>query len=89
MEVLKFKQIIFTISILFLNSCIGELDFTGFVRSTDRIEDRYKLSMLWNESNPFKVITVTDENYKLLVSSDLHIGKHKKCRKIFRKRIRI
>lgn len=58
-----------------LSSCIGDADLTGFIRSTDRIEDRFEASMAWNASNPFKTITVTTEEYNLLVSADLHVGK--------------
>lgn len=71
------KQIkyILLIAVLF-SSCIfiGDADLTGFIRSTDRIEDRYKVSMEWNASNPFKTITVSTENYNLLVTADVHVG---------------
>lgn len=59
------------------SSCIGDADLTGFIRSTDRIEDRFDASMEWNASNPFKSIVVATEEYNLLVSADLHVGKTK------------
>ena len=57
------KQIkyILIISVILLSSCIGYTDLTGFIRSTERIEDRFKASMDWNASNPFKTITVASE----------------------------
>lgn len=70
------KQIkyIFIVSVVLLTSCIGDTDLTGFIRSTDRVEDRFKMSMEWNESNPFKTINVTSEEYRFLVTSDVHVG---------------
>ena len=77
MEILNKKLFVLPIFLFLLTSCIGELDFTGFIRSTDRIEDRYENSIKWNETNPFKVIKVFQDDYQLLISSDLHIGKTK------------
>ena len=72
------KQYIFIILMAFVfSSCIGDADLTGFIRSTDRIEDRFDASMEWNASNPFKSIVVATEEYNLLVSADLHVGKTK------------
>ncbi len=68
------RHLFYLMYILLLPSCIGELDFTGFVRSTDRIEDRFKISMAWNESNPYQTITVSGESYQLLVAGDVHVG---------------
>ena len=54
--------------------CIGDADLTGFVRSTDRIEDRYRSSVEWNKLHQFEKIILTVENYNLLVAADIHIG---------------
>ena len=67
-----YKNILFIVVVL--SSCLEDYDLTGFIRSTDRIEDRYKMSMEWNELNPFKIIKVTSEDYKFLVTSDIHVG---------------
>ena len=70
-----------------LSSCIGDADLTGFIRSTDRIEDRYKASMDWNASNPFKTITVASETYNLLVTADVHVGETKNYQKFLQRGI--
>lgn len=62
------------IIMLTLYSCIGDADLTGFIRSTDRIEDRYKSSMEWNKTNLPEKIVIGNEEYNLLVAADLHIG---------------
>lgn len=55
-------------------SCLKEADFTGLVRSTDRIEKRFAQSMEWNSQHLFKNIVVEDEEYKLLITGDVHVG---------------
>lgn len=65
--------IIAGLTILF-SSCIGDADLTGFVRSTDRVSDRFDDSREWNEAHPFKVLTTTNEEYRLLVGADMHLG---------------
>lgn len=72
MEFLR-KSLIFILFIS-LSACIGDADLTGFIRSTDRIEDRYELSMQWNAENPFKNIVTAKENYQIMVASDVHVG---------------
>ncbi len=70
-----FLHFLIILSLLFiLNACIGELDFTGFVRSTDRIEDRFRISMAWNDNHPYENISVADEHYQLLIAGDIHVG---------------
>lgn len=60
--------------IFVLSSCIGDADLTGFVRSTDRVNDRFDESMEWNEVHPFKVLTTDSDNYRLFVAGDVHLG---------------
>ncbi len=62
------------ISLIMFSACVADVDLTGFIRSTDRIEDRFQLSLAWNELNPPKTIVVSNENYNLLVAADLHVG---------------
>jgi predicted phosphodiesterase len=63
------------LSIIFLlSACIGDADLTGFVRSTDRIEERYQFSAEWNETHPAEKLITTREEYDILVAADLHIG---------------
>ncbi|MCO5252894.1 MAG: metallophosphoesterase [Bacteroidetes bacterium] len=59
---------------LTLSSCFKEADFSGFIRSTDRSESCFKESMEWNSNHPFKIIETDNESYKVLVTSDVHVG---------------
>lgn len=79
MEILK--QTFAMMFFIALSSCIGDADLTGFIRSTDRIEDRYEMSMQWNADNPFKNIVVSKENYQIMVASDVHVGPTKNYEK--------
>jgi UDP-2,3-diacylglucosamine pyrophosphatase LpxH len=63
---------LFLIPFLFI-SCIGDADLTGFIRSTDRIEDRFALSMEYNTGKE-RMIQVYNEVYDLIVGADIHIG---------------
>lgn len=68
------KAFLLCTTILLQYACIGDGDLTGFIRSTDRIEDRYKSSAEWNKSHQPQKIISTEEDYNLLVAADLHIG---------------
>lgn len=57
-----------------LSSCIKEADFSGFIRSTDRVEERFQQSMAWNQSHSYKNIVCPSDDYKLLITADVHIG---------------
>lgn len=70
---IKKLAIIFTIAGV-QYACIGDTDLTGFVRSTDRIEDRYRSSAEWNKTHLPKKIISEEEDYNLLIAADLHIG---------------
>ena len=56
MDDLKTKILISLFVAMGFVSCIGDTDLTGFIRSTDRIEDRYKISMEYNSVNQFRKI---------------------------------
>jgi predicted phosphodiesterase len=85
--VMKQIKYILIILVILLSSCIGDSDLTGFIRSTERIEDRFKASMDWNASNPFKTITVASETYNLLVTADVHVGETKNYQKFLQRGI--
>jgi 3',5'-cyclic AMP phosphodiesterase CpdA len=68
------KISIFLFILLVQYGCIGDGDLTGFLRSTDRIEDRYRSSAEWNKSHQFEKLILTVEDYNLLVAADIHIG---------------
>lgn len=71
---MKYPLLIFAAGSFLWTSCLKEADFTGLVRSTDRIEKRFAQSMEWNEQHPFKNIIVSGEEYKLLITGDVHVG---------------
>ncbi|MCK4677301.1 MAG: metallophosphoesterase [Bacteroidales bacterium] len=59
---------------LLLSSCYKDLDLTGFIRSTDRANERFTQSEQWNSQHPFREITIDSDEYSLLVAADSHIG---------------
>ncbi len=62
------------LSVLILTGCNGILDYSGFLYSPERVDDRFVQSNDWNQTHPFKKLTVNSENYHLLVGADSHIG---------------
>lgn len=60
--------------VMAVSSCDSEADFSGFIRSTDRVNDRFAQSMAWNDTHPVIEVVTTEDNYSLLVASDNHIG---------------
>lgn len=58
-------------------SCVGDADLTGFIRSTDRNEERLKLSLHSNSNNGFRRIVSLSDEYCILVASDAHLGEAK------------
>src|SRR5665647_1250589 len=68
----RYAFLLFTV--LFFFGCSNNADFSGFLRSTDRVNDRFEQSDEWNKLHPFKTLVVNTDNYRLLVASDLHIG---------------
>lgn len=55
-------------------SCSHDVDFSGLIRSTDRVEERFAQSVQWNSDNSFENITVNADNYRIILASDVHIG---------------
>lgn len=70
----KIKISIFILSAIFMASCNSDADFSGFIRSTDRVEDRVVQSLEWNEANSVTNLETTDDAYSIYVCSDAHIG---------------
>ncbi|MCK5839788.1 MAG: metallophosphoesterase [Bacteroidales bacterium] len=66
-----------TISVLLtllLSGCYKDLDLSGFIRSTDRVNTRFTQSEQWNSQHPFHEIIVAENNYSILVAADSHVG---------------
>jgi UDP-2,3-diacylglucosamine pyrophosphatase LpxH len=57
-----------------VSSCKKENDIIGFVYSPETADNRFEQSQTWNESHPFKYLTVNVDNYSILAASDTHIG---------------
>ncbi len=62
------------ITIVLFTSCDHDVDFSGFIRSTDRVEKRFEQSIQWNMNHPFQTITTDIDEYSILVAADSHIG---------------
>ncbi|PLX06297.1 MAG: hypothetical protein C0596_17650 [Marinilabiliales bacterium] len=74
MEYRILKYFVIVLIIISMFSCGYDADFSGFIRSTDRVEKRFEQSMQWNAENPYQTLYVLNENYKLLINSDSHLG---------------
>lgn len=68
------KFILFSALFFVLSSCLKELDFSTFIYSKARVEERFKQSMEWNETHPYRTIETTDEDYRLIITGDIHVG---------------
>ncbi len=64
----------FTLFAIIFTSCEYDADFSGLIRSTDRVEKRFEQSMQWNIQNPYQTISISKEDYQILVAADSHIG---------------
>lgn len=60
-----------------------ELDLSGLVRSTDRVEDRFLQSYEFKSLHPVENVLVTESDYTVVVASDLHVGETKNTEKLF------
>ncbi len=58
----------------FFSGCSLNVDIGGFFFPSDLIDSRFKQSEQWNNSHLFKQLTVSSENYQILVAGDSHIG---------------
>lgn len=70
----KARHLLLLFPVLFFFNCYPDADFTGFIRSTDRVNDRFEQSEEWNKNHPFINLVVNTNNYQILVAADSHIG---------------
>lgn len=73
-NILKAHWIVFLSLSITVPSCFKDADFSGLVRSSAPVEERFSQSMEWNAHHPFTNIIVTSEDYNLLVTADVHVG---------------
>jgi 3',5'-cyclic AMP phosphodiesterase CpdA len=59
--------------ILTLSSC-EKFELRGFLFSYENVDERFTQSIAWNNSNPYKVITIDTNYYTIYVMADSHIG---------------
>jgi predicted phosphodiesterase len=64
----------FVILAFTMNSCYDYADYSGFIRSSDRVNDRYFQSMAWNDSNNVTQFSIDENNYSISITSDSHNG---------------
>ncbi len=67
------KTYVVLLGLLVIQGCYKDLDFTGFLRSTDRVNERFDESMQWN-NNPLPGIVLDTNNYSIMVAGDCHAG---------------
>lgn len=65
---------IFSLLLIFAGIYSCDVDFTGFIRSTDRVEDRFIQSMEYNDNDSTENVIINSSDYSLLAASDLHVG---------------
>jgi 3',5'-cyclic AMP phosphodiesterase CpdA len=64
-----------------LYSC--EADFSGLVRSTDRVEDRFLQSSDFKSDFILEDLPVIENNYRVIIASDLHVGGTVNTKRLF------
>lgn len=75
MENLKETAIVYLLVIIFsCDSCMKDADLSGFLYSTDPVNERVKLSLEWNDVNPNKDVTINGTDYSLLIAGDSEVG---------------
>jgi 3',5'-cyclic AMP phosphodiesterase CpdA len=68
------KIYLFITGLLIMHGCYKDLDFTGFIRSTDRVNERFTESLHWNNNNPHPEIELDTNNYSIMLAADCHVG---------------
>lgn len=68
-----------TIKYLFLLIILGfqgcdYFEMRGFVAAYETVDERFYQSMEWNETHPFKIISINSEDYKIYAMGDSHLG---------------
>ncbi|MGB8491273.1 MAG: metallophosphoesterase [Bacteroidales bacterium] len=75
MGYLKKAGHIIIIAIIFsFQSCMKDVDFSGFLYTAEGSNERFDNSMEWNLRHPSKDLVVNSDNYTFLVAGDSHCG---------------
>jgi predicted phosphodiesterase len=62
------------IIILSCDSCMKDADLSGFLYSSNPVNERVKMSLEWNMVNPGKDLAIDDSDYSLLFAGDSEVG---------------
>ncbi len=73
MESRIIKILIVFLSLFVFSSC-DIFEFRGFFIAYESADERFEQSMSWNEKNPYKEISVPEDDYILYVMADTHVG---------------
>jgi len=73
-KLFKASHFLLLFPVLLLFNCYEDVDYSGYLRSTDRVNDRFVQSNEWNKNHPLKNLVVNTDNYQVLVAADNHIG---------------
>jgi 3',5'-cyclic AMP phosphodiesterase CpdA len=74
METIRKTEIAFFLCLLLFCSSCEDVDFSGFLFSSDPVNERVKQSLEWNDSHLSRDITVSGAEYSLLIAGDSHVG---------------
>jgi UDP-2,3-diacylglucosamine pyrophosphatase LpxH len=59
---------------LMFNSCMKDVDLSGFFYSSEPVNERVVQSLRWNENHDTRNISVSDKDYSLLIAGDTQVG---------------
>lgn len=69
----RIKIVIILLMVIGLQGC-DYFEIRGFVAAYETVDERFEQSIVWNESHPYKTITVNSEFYKIYTMGDSHLG---------------
>ena len=83
MVTLKKSATPFSFAIL-LGGCIENVDFSGFITTTDPVEERFYDSKLINDVQSVPaVVNISGDEYRVLIAGDSHVGGTKNLNLLF------
>lgn len=77
----KIKYILVLLLAVLLESC--NLDLSGFVKPHTPVDERFSQSKEWNNSNPARILFVSETSYTVHIAGDSHIGSTVNFRTLF------
>lgn len=71
---LIYNSLYIYILIFSVTSCSSLIDYEGVFYTKGSVNDRFEQSMQWNETNSFKEIETTTDDYTMYFMADSHVG---------------